>query len=191
MANIYEKLQKARIMLQEMKLKKSGKNSYAGFNYYELSDFLPHVNKIFFELSLFSKFDLLEDKATLTIIDTEKDSLSTIVFETNKTEAILKGTTAIQQLGATHTYLKRYLYLNALEIIENDFVDATIDKGKQTNKKEATFESIINYITKHEKECQQEIKDFLVENSLIDLTELKFDTAKILATKIRGKVGKK
>ena len=191
MANIYEKLQKARIMLQEMKLKKSGKNSYAGFSYYELSDFLPHINKIFFDLNLFSKFDLLEEKATLTIIYTEKDSLSTIVFETNKTEAILKGTTAIQQLGATHTYLKRYLYLNALEIIENDFVDATIDKEKQGNKKEVTFESVISYITKHEKECQQEIKDFLVENSLIDLTELKFDTAKTLATKIREKVGKK
>ena len=134
--NIYEKLQQARIQLQDLNLKKSGKNKFANFNYYELADFLPHINKIFGELKLFSKFDLLLEKATLTIIDIENEK-SQITFESDKTEAILKGTTAIQQLGATHTYLKRYLYLNALEIVENDFVDASIGKDeKETSNKQ-------------------------------------------------------
>ena len=44
--NLFQKLQKARVELQEMNLKKSGQNKFAGFSYYELSDFLPAINII-------------------------------------------------------------------------------------------------------------------------------------------------
>ena len=193
--NIYEKLQLARIELQELKLKKSGKNKFANFNYYELADFLPHINKIFGELKLFSKFDLLAEKATLTIIDIEKEG-SQIIFESDKTEAILKGTTAIQQLGATHTYLKRYLYLNALEIVENDFVDASIGKDeKETSNKqqakqtkpEATIKDVIDYIQKYATKHKVEIDKYLVDKALIELSDLKIEQAKELATIIKNK----
>ena len=53
--NIYEKLQQARLILQNTELKKSGLNKFAGFNYYELKDFIPEVNKIFLDMKLFSK----------------------------------------------------------------------------------------------------------------------------------------
>ena len=193
--NIYEKLQLARIELQELKLKKSGKNKFANFNYYELADFLPHINKIFGELKLFSKFDLLLEKATLTIIDIENEK-SQITFESDKTEAILKGTTAIQQLGATHTYLKRYLYLNALEIVENDAVDANIGKDekvpfkqgeKQVEKKEPTIKDIILYIQKYEKKYKDEIDRYLSDNTFLELNELDIVKAKELATIIKNK----
>ena len=194
--NIYEKLQTSRIKLQEMKLKKSGLNKFANFSYYELADFLPQINKIFGEMKLFSKFDLLTEKATLTIIDIEKEE-SIIVFESDKIEAVLKGTTSIQQLGATHTYLKRYLYLNALEIVENDFVDASIGKEtvKQVNpeaktetKKEATIKDVINYIEKYKEKHKGIIDKFLADNTLIELNELDLIQAKELATIIKTKL---
>ena len=194
--NIYEKLQQARVKLQDLNLKKSGHNKFANFNYYELSDFLPQINKIFGEMKLFSKFDLLTEKATLTIIDTEKEG-SQIIFESDKTEAILKGTTSIQQLGVTHTYLKRYLYLNALEIVENDFVDASIGKEavkqvkletKTETKKEATIKDAINYIEKHNEKYKGIIDKFLSENTLIELNELDLIQAKELATIIKTKL---
>ena len=194
--NIYEKLQTSRIKLQEMKLKKSGLNKFANFSYYELSDFLPQINKIFGEMKLFSKFDLLTEKATLTIIDTEKEE-SIIIFESDKIEAVLKGTTSIQQLGATHTYLKRYLYLNALEIVENDFVDASIGKetvkqvkpeAKTETKKEATIKDIIDYIQKYEKKYKDEIDKYLADKALIELNELNIVQAKELATIIKTKL---
>ena len=194
--NIYEKLQTSRIKLQEMKLKKSGLNKFANFSYYELADFLPQINKIFGEMKLFSKFDLLTEKATLTIIDTEKEE-SIIVFESDKIEAVLKGTTSIQQLGATHTYLKRYLYLNALEIVENDFVDASIGKEavkqvkpetKTETKKEATIKDVINYIEKHKEKYKGIIDKFLADNTLIELNELDLIQAKELATIIKNKL---
>ena len=193
--NIYEKLQQARVKLQDLNLKKSGHNKFANFNYYELSDFLPQINKIFGEMKLFSKFDLLTEKATLTIIDTEKEG-SQIIFESDKTEAILKGTTAIQQLGATHTYLKRYLYLNALEIVENDFVDASIGKNeketskqaKPETKKEATIKDVINYIEKHNEKYKGIIDKYLADKALIELNELNIVQAKELATIIKTKL---
>ena len=44
--NIYQKLQKSRVELQAKNLKKSGKNSYSNYEYFELGDFLPGVNEV-------------------------------------------------------------------------------------------------------------------------------------------------
>lgn len=118
---IEEKLQQCRVELQNMKLKKSGENKFAKFKYFELSDILPAINKMFAEKKIFSNFSICGDIATLIITDCEDKSFQT--FTSNIADADVKGCTAIQSLGAVHTYLKRYLYLNALEIVENDFLD--------------------------------------------------------------------
>ena len=120
---IYEKLQQARVRLQEMKLTKSGKNAFAKYKYFELADFLPAVNKIFLELKLCSNFSIAENLATLQIIDFEDNS--NITFTSPVETLDLKGCNKIQALGGVHTYLKRYLYVNALEIVESDMFDAT------------------------------------------------------------------
>ncbi len=133
--NIYEKIQQARVELQKMGIKKSGHNKFANFDYFELKDFLPKVNEIFLDLKLFSKFDLLENEGVLTIINTENPEES-IVFSTPKATIDMKGQNGLQQIGSTHTYLKRYCYYNALEIIINDETEATI--GKNDNKNNST-----------------------------------------------------
>ena len=53
----------------------------------------------------------------------------------------MKGSNAIQNLGGSNTYLRRYLYLNALEIVENDVYDATSGK---TNTKTTTKKKMPN-----------------------------------------------
>lgn len=135
--NVFEKLQNARVKLQNMELKKSGENAFSKFKYYELSDFLPFVNKIFEENKLFSNFSIEENRATLTVINTEKPD-ETVVFISPVEELDLKGCNKIQALGGVHTYLKRYLYLNALEIVENDMFDST--SGKTDKKPQKTSE---------------------------------------------------
>jgi hypothetical protein len=134
---IEEKLQKCRVELQDKKLKKSGENKFAKFKYFELSDFLPTVNKMFADNKIFSNFSIQGDIATLTITDCEDKTSQT--FTSNIADADVKGCTAIQSLGAVHTYLKRYLYLNALEIVENDSLDASVGaKEFQVEKKKLT-----------------------------------------------------
>lgn len=133
--NIYEKIQQARVELQKMGIKKSGHNKFANFDYFELKDFLPKVNEIFLDLKLFSKFDLLENEGVLTIINTENPE-ENIIFTTPKAVIEMKGQNGLQQIGSTHTYLKRYCYYNALEIIINDETEATF--GKNDNKNNST-----------------------------------------------------
>lgn len=129
--NIYEKLQAARVELQKMKLKKSGKNKFAGFEYFELSDIIPAINQLFSDKKLFSQFSIAEGLATLTIIDAEKSD-DFVCFTSPIAELELKGCNSIQALGGVHSYLKRYLYLNALEIVEADLFDAV--SGKEEKK---------------------------------------------------------
>lgn len=122
--NIYEKLQNCRVELQKKELKKSGKNKFAGFSYFELKDFLPTINELFEQHKLFSNFSIKDNEATLTIINTEAEEK--VIFTSPIAEANVKGCTPIQSLGAIHTYMKRYLYMNALEIVEPDLLDGEV-----------------------------------------------------------------
>ena len=132
--NIYKKLSEARVLLQEKKIKKSGLNKFAGFKYYELGDFLPEINVIFKELKIISIFNLTAEKAVLEVINAENPE-EKIKFETFVTEVSNAKMDEIQKLGSQHTYLKRYLYLNALEIVENDLVDASEQQQKKPKEK--------------------------------------------------------
>ena len=129
--NLFQKLQKARVELQEMNLKKSGQNKFAGFSYYELSDFLPAINIICNNVGLFTAISFESDYAILKIYDCE-DMEKFIEFKSPMKEIQQKGCNDIQSLGSVETYSRRYLYLTAFEIVENDFSDAVL--GKDDNK---------------------------------------------------------
>ena len=135
---VYSKLQKARVLLQEQPLKKSGFNSFAGFKYFELADFLPTINVIFDNLGLCSVFSIIDGKATLRIVDSESGGV--IYFSSPIAEAGAGKAPPIQALGSMHTYLRRYLMLNALEITEHDAVDATIKKDEPKSAKPITVD---------------------------------------------------
>lgn len=127
--SVLQKLQQARVMLQEKNLKKTGYNPFQKFNYFELSDFLPQVNNIFNELKLYSHFNLYKDKAKLVIICTETNDQ--VQFTTPIQQ--VKENAKMQDIGAIHTYSKRYLYYNALEIVENDLIDCKDQSPKKSS----------------------------------------------------------
>lgn len=131
--NIYEKLQTMRVDLQSMNLKKSGKNKFAGYNYYELGDFLPAINQLMLDNKVTSIITFSGENALLTLINTEKTD-ETISFSSPMCEAVLKGAHPIQNLGAVETYSRRYLYMVAFEIVESDMLDAVHDNKKADNK---------------------------------------------------------
>lgn len=131
--NIYEKLALARVMLQKKELKKSGHNRFAGYDYFELRDFLNPINEIMVDLKMLGVCSFTAEEATLTIYDAEKPE-NFIVFHSPMADAQLKGCHAVQNLGAVQTYLRRYLYTLAFEIVEADALDATMGKPvKQTD----------------------------------------------------------
>lgn len=145
--NVFHKLQTARVALQHTALKKSGMNKFAGFKYFELADFLPHINNIFDDLGLTSIFNVSADGATLTIVDVDKPDGNIIIFTSPIADAQVKGTTPVQSLGAVHTYLKRYLYMNALEIVDNDLLDAAVGSSKLTTEDPEKRKAVLDQIT--------------------------------------------
>jgi hypothetical protein len=120
---VYAKLQKCRVELQNMELKKSGHNKFAGYRYFELGDFLPAVNTLFDIYGLAYSLQFDREMATMFIIDV--DTGSSIKFTCPMEQAILKGCMPVQNLGASITYITRYLLVMALAISEHDAVDAS------------------------------------------------------------------
>lgn len=125
--SVYKKLQKARVMLHETQLNKSGKNKFANFNYFELGDFIPQVTSIFDKVGLCGIVSFTPDTAYLTVHDTDGDGF--VTFTSPLVYASVEKTQPIQNLGSTHTYLRRYLWLMCMEITENDVVDAVEQKA--------------------------------------------------------------
>lgn len=122
--SIYHKLQIARIQLQGKDLKKSGNNKFAGYKYFELGDFLPAIQEIFDGLGLCGVVSFGKEEATLTIVDTE-NTADRIVIASPMSTAALKGCHEVQNLGAVQTYLRRYLWVTAMEIVEHDALDSS------------------------------------------------------------------
>jgi len=122
--SVFARLQEVRSQLHKMDLKKSGKNKFSGFNYYELADILPAIDKLCVLYGICPIVDLGQIP-TLTIYSTDNPA-DKITFTSNAAEAPLKGATAIQCLGAQQTYLRRYLFMNAFNIVEADALDAEV-----------------------------------------------------------------
>ena len=151
---VYQKLQTARIKLQSMTLKKSGHNKFAGYQYFELGDFLPTINEIFHELGLCSAVSFDNELATLKIVDVDTGGM--IRFTSPMAEAQLKGCHPIQNLGAVETYQRRYLYVTALEIVEHDALDATTGQDAPKASKPVT-KDIYDSMTQEDQEFVENI----------------------------------
>jgi len=125
--SVYKKLQAARLQLVNSGIKKTGHNTYGGWFYYELGDFIPTVHKIFDEIGLCGVVTF-GDTATLTVYDAEGEGK--IEFSTPIIYAEAAKGQPIQMLGSTHTCLRRYLWLIAMELVEADVVDAEKQEEK-------------------------------------------------------------
>ena len=120
--SVHKKLMQARVKLQSTEMKKSGLNKFAGYSYFELSDFIPHVQIIFNDLGLCGVVTFSTEYAQLCITDVDDGTV--IVITSPMAEANLKGAHPIQNLGAVLSYQRRYLWMAALELVEGDAVDS-------------------------------------------------------------------
>ena len=166
--NIYEKLQEMRVELQKMNIKKSGKNKFAGYDYYELGDILPPINELQSKYKTCSFINFDSEKATLTIINTEKTE-EKIEFTCPMTSISLKGAHDVQNMGALQTYNRRYLYMNCFEIVENDYFDSVQGKNESHKNSSAntisqeTKDNLNKLIQEYSDKSKREIKDIVKE----------------------------
>lgn len=130
--NVYQKLIEARSQFLNDGVEKSGKNMNVGFKYFELTDIVPSVTKIFKELGLIAIDKFTNETAYMTIVNCYAPE-ETIEFEApfNQIAPIVSNagkqvTNEMQALGSSITYMRRYLYMIAMDIVENDEIEPQI-----------------------------------------------------------------
>lgn len=114
-------------MFHNLPLKKSGWNDYSKYSYFELKDFLQPALDIFNQNGLCAVISFEKDLATMTIIDVDVDQPmidNKIVITSPMGSANLKACHEVQNIGAVETYQRRYLWITALEILENDSIES-------------------------------------------------------------------
>lgn len=140
---IMKKINDGRSYFQQQDIKKSGKNKYQHFNYFELQDIIPIKNEICtkFKIADYFIFDIEKQNARLEIYDLEQDDQQEpITFQILIPEPQeMNSTKRMQEIGALQTYSHRYLLLQFLDVTECDRIDATntskITSDNKTNKK--------------------------------------------------------
>jgi len=128
---LHESIINIRCALQRRGIKKTGRNKFANFSYFELSDFLPTLNELMLEYGVNDVVDFDGDRATLTLIKGEEKQQYGMPFFNFPTPLNNNGQPLmqpIQYLGAQDTYYKRYLYMNAFGITDGDVIDTVDNK---------------------------------------------------------------
>ncbi len=122
--NIYTRLANVRAKFLDARIQKTGKNGQLKSMYFQLDDIVPVAMPLFHEENLLPVMNFTDTECSLTVIDMLDDT-KTITFVApvrpwNGNAAV----TPIQATGAMITYMRRYLYQIALDIVEVDEMES-------------------------------------------------------------------
>ena len=185
--NVYGKLLEARKRFLSAGVKKTGVNRYAEFKYFTLDDIIPLKQDIFIELGLADIITFGTDSAFLTLINVDKPE-ENITFSSQLApdESLIKN--PIQKVGAIQTYVRRYLYLLMLDIIESDGIEGLTGKPTDEDGKKVDTPKKSNKPATPEK--REEIKNDLIDKDG-DATEVQIKSIKNGLKKLRDKDAEK
>lgn len=164
--NIYQKMNEAKIRIAALNLKMGGFNSHSKYNYFELEDFLGELNKICKGIGLYNHVTFGLDIASLTTTDTDKTE-DTLITTSPMSTAKLPGCHDVQNLGAVETYIKRYLYQTAYDIVEksdterNPVTEQPKPMGQNGDEKKSFRESVKKMLVSSKNISDQDKKPWL------------------------------
>lgn len=170
---LYGKLKQIKVELRKVINTKSGYNIHNKFKYYQLEDFLPQVLEAFSRYNIYNEYsidtdlEIIEERTEfdeennktyktvtkkpveyaylyLKNLDNEDDEM---VYRLKTAEASVYGASAIQNLGAKITYMKRYIYMSLLDIVEPDAVDAAPQGNAPQPVQQVAPQPPVNYTT--------------------------------------------
>lgn len=158
--NIFEKVMTARLEFLQSNPTKSGYNKFQNFKYFELVDIVPVATNICCKLGLYTHINITDGKAVMTVVNME-NSIEKLEFKIDAPMVRENDfNKMLQDVGRAETYIRRYLYMLFLDIVENDLVDGADQKSndfktakqykskpKTRQKKEKNFQNANNIIT--------------------------------------------
>lgn len=161
--NVYQKLIEAREKFLVSDINQSGKNMQLSFKYFELKDIVPTITHIFKDLGLLAVARFTDTVATLTIVNTDNPE-ETIDFPVpfNQIQPIVSNagkqvTNDMQALGSSITYMRRYLYLIAMDICVNDEIEPSIDGNTNNQSASVPAEKKAPATPQQRQEVKQEL----------------------------------
>lgn len=137
--NVYQKLIEAREKFLTAAVNQSGKNMQLSFKYFELEDIVPSITRIYKELGLLAVTNFTDSVASLKVINTDNpEEVVEFTAPFNQIQPIVSNagkqvTNDMQALGASITYMRRYLYQIAMDICVNDEIEPTIDRSTNSS----------------------------------------------------------
>ena len=131
--NVYQKLLEARAKFLEHGISKSGKHMELRYKYFELDDIVPIAIGIFTEIGLVPIVSFTEEQALMTLVNTDNPDETIQFFTPMRYPSENKMVNPVQALGSAQTYLRRYLYMIALDICEPDSIEPTTVKDDGNN----------------------------------------------------------
>jgi len=174
--NIYQKMNLIKTELLNTKLGKSGHNTHAKFEYFQLEDIIPAVTQLCNKYGVYLQTRFSSEFATMTVFDIE-DTDKSVTFTSPMKEIAIPGSNAIQALGGVETYQRRYLLLMAFDIVAPDLFDSTA--GTMGNKE--------LMITAEQRKWLEENTNVAKLLELLQITDL----AQLTATKAQTLIDKK
>ena len=132
--NLLRKIMQARKMFKDKGISKSGYNHFQKFSYYELKDIIPEAIEICIELDIATRFTYEYDHYALKISDLENKEETEFCMPAQEIPKEGNMNNQLQNLGKVQTYIRRYLYMQFLDITENDVVDASNTKNDPAKK---------------------------------------------------------
>lgn len=150
MKQILLKLKKARNIIKNSDLKKTGRNEYSKFDYYTPEQVEKLVDKACEETETIVLCNLKGDEnglfQTLDLIDLETEER--LSFEMRTKHGSITATNETQQMGGTDTYSERYIKMKVFQIKDNNL---ELDINKQEDSKIIKVKSEVSKITSIEK----------------------------------------
>ena len=157
----------------EIRISKDGKNSFQNYEYFKPDDINKAIVPVLLEHGLYAKFDMIFNaekgvyQGSLRIGNFEnKDDFE--IYSLDVKEALVKGASPVQCSGATMTYLKRYILMNAFNLADNkDDPDshASVNNAKEV-KPETKPET---KITAETETVEEKLAKCKTEKELMDL----------------------
>ena len=176
MGNIYQKITDLKLELSQLEIKKSGLNKHLGFKYHELADFLGTIAQLNAKYGIAEHISIDNELAVLTLINTEKPSEVIEISVPTVFADMQPKNDSIQKLGATLTYLRRYLYVQAYAITEHDVVDSqNLKETKVDNNLQAKkFYAFVKSLVPNDDAAKQTAQEFLATKGYQSLKTIDF-----------------
>ena len=145
-------------IMNEIRIEKNGKNTFSNYDYFKPEEINRKVNPLFLKYKIFPHFTTYikgyETETTEKFVDgalgtktqreykeiaklTLTDILNPaeeLIYEMVLRDIEIKGANKMQNVGGVRTYAKRYLYMEALNISDNNL---DLDSNDMANKKNA------------------------------------------------------